>query len=222
MALLGTGAICIWNDITPEGRADFYAWHVTEHIPERVGIPGFRRGRRYVSAVAGVKPEFFTLYEVEGPHVLTGQGYRSRLDAPTAWTRRATSGFRDTLRALTRVEASLGAGIGGALGTMRFTPRAGRHEEVRRVVVAQALHEMIGLPKMSGAHLCVTDLEASAQKSAESRDRNDIREAPAWIVLAEGCDAAAVADATRACESCLAGQLEDQPITNLFRLEYAL
>ena len=45
MALSGEGAICIWNDITDEGRDEFYAWHLAEHMPERVGIPGFLRGR---------------------------------------------------------------------------------------------------------------------------------------------------------------------------------
>jgi hypothetical protein len=49
MALAGEGAICIWNDILPEHRAEFYAWHNEEHMPERVGIPGFRRGRRYIA-----------------------------------------------------------------------------------------------------------------------------------------------------------------------------
>ena len=46
MALAGDGAILIWNDITDEGCAAFYDWHIAEHIPERVAIPGFLRGRR--------------------------------------------------------------------------------------------------------------------------------------------------------------------------------
>ena len=48
--LAGEGAIAIWNGISDEGRADFYAWHLSEHMPERVGIPGFLRGRRYRAA----------------------------------------------------------------------------------------------------------------------------------------------------------------------------
>jgi len=49
MSLSGSGVIAIWNDITEEGRANFYEWHDREHIPERVGIPGFLRGRRYIA-----------------------------------------------------------------------------------------------------------------------------------------------------------------------------
>jgi hypothetical protein len=39
--LAGEGAVAIWNDINEAGRAEFYAWHLHEHMPERVGIPGF-------------------------------------------------------------------------------------------------------------------------------------------------------------------------------------
>ena len=49
MSLSGSGVIAIWNDITDEGRANFYEWHDREHIPERVAIPGFLRGRRYIA-----------------------------------------------------------------------------------------------------------------------------------------------------------------------------
>ena len=55
MSLAGEGAVAIWHDIAPEGREDFYAWHGEEHMPERVGIPGFLRGRRYVAIEAGLK-----------------------------------------------------------------------------------------------------------------------------------------------------------------------
>ena len=57
MSLAGKGAVAIWNDITPEGRGEFYAWHGSQHMPERAGIPGFLRGRRYV-ALEGT-PEFY-------------------------------------------------------------------------------------------------------------------------------------------------------------------
>jgi len=54
MSLAGKGAVAIWHDIVPEGRDEFYAWHGREHMPERAGIPGFLRGRRYI-ALAGAE-----------------------------------------------------------------------------------------------------------------------------------------------------------------------
>ena len=32
MSLLGSGVIAIWNDITDEGRANFYEWHDREQV----------------------------------------------------------------------------------------------------------------------------------------------------------------------------------------------
>ena len=49
MSLAGRGAVAIWHDIAPEGRDAFYAWHGNEHMPERLAIPGFLRGRRYAA-----------------------------------------------------------------------------------------------------------------------------------------------------------------------------
>jgi len=46
-ALLGKAAVIIWNDVAPEGRDAFYAWHDKEHVPERLAIPGFLRGSRF-------------------------------------------------------------------------------------------------------------------------------------------------------------------------------
>ena len=63
MALAGQGVLAIWNGIEDEAEADFVAWHVREHIPERVAVPGFLRGRRYV-AVAGA-PKYFNFYELD-------------------------------------------------------------------------------------------------------------------------------------------------------------
>src|SRR5215471_6580816 len=53
MSLAGRGIVTIWHDIVPEGQPDFYEWHNREHMPERMGIPGFRRGRRYIAGEGG-------------------------------------------------------------------------------------------------------------------------------------------------------------------------
>jgi hypothetical protein len=71
MSLAGLGAVCIWHDLLPEARDEFHQWHNREHMPERVGIPGFRRGRRYV-ALSGT-PQIFNLTGRAAPEVLGGQ-----------------------------------------------------------------------------------------------------------------------------------------------------
>ena len=63
MALFGRGVLAIWNDITDAAETEFVRWHVREHIPERVGLPGFLRGRRYIAHDG--RPKYFNFYETE-------------------------------------------------------------------------------------------------------------------------------------------------------------
>lgn len=215
------GAIIIWNDIAPAGRDEFYAWHLHEHIPERVGVPGFLRGSRYIATTRETTPEFLTLYETTGADVATSAPYLARLNSPTAWTKSATSHFRNTSRALTRTLASYGSGLGGVVGTLRF---AGSAEGIAasRAVLAQAaaLEALTQRPRISRVRLCLTDLEASGERTAESRDRTDILAAPSGALLVEGCDEAAVravlADAQAMVRSA------DAASAGLYRLEHQL
>jgi hypothetical protein len=219
MALCGEGAICIWNGITDEGRTEFYAWHNGEHMPERVGIPGFRRGRRYI-ACDEARPEFFTLYELDSPQVFLAQDYLNRLDSPTPWTRRATAAFRDTSRALTRVHASLGPGSGGIIATLRFAPSPEMGAELRDVLAAEMLPRLVLDSQVTGAHLCLTDVGASEVRTAESRDRTDIGAPPGVVVLIEGCNPEPVAAAAERCLARITGLAEAPSAWGLYRLEY--
>ena len=118
MSLAGHGALAIWHDIIPEGRDDFYAWHGREHMPERLGIPGFLRGRRYVAIDAAL--EFFNLYEAQSVEVLKGQDYSNSFNNPTPRTLRATTHFRHVARSLCQVKATHGHGHGGLMATLRY------------------------------------------------------------------------------------------------------
>jgi len=184
MSLAGEGAVAIWHDLAPEGRETFYAWHGEEHMPERVGIPGFLRGRRYVALGSG--PEFFNLYEAQSPQVLTGADYRSRLDAPTPWTLEAVRHFRDVSRSICRVAATYGKAQGGLVATWRYDLDAGNARDHCRAMADRMLPEIAGRPGVAGAHLLVADSAASALDSAERRARDEANRIPPWIVIVEG------------------------------------
>jgi hypothetical protein len=183
MSLAGQGVVAIWNGITPEGRSEFYEWHNREHMPERVGIAGFRRGRRY-RAIQG-SPEFFTLYETDTPEVLASNAYLARLNDPTPWTRRAIPGFIDTSRSLCRVALSLGTGQGGLLLTWRYDVAPGREAEQRHLLVEEVLPRLAEAPGVVGVHLCIADRDASSVVSEEKKDLPQPL-IPNWVILVEG------------------------------------
>ena len=219
MALAGTGAVAIWHDIAPEGRDAFYAWHGREHMPERVAIPGFLRGRRYV-AFRGT-PEFFNLYETMSPAVTTGAGYLARLNAPTPWTVATVQHFRNVARSLCEVVASAGEGCGGAMATFRYdvAPAGAAHcARMRDALVAQTA----AADGIAGCHLLVADPVASAVETAERNARGGApNRVPAWIVLVEGWgDEDAFG---RWCESFARGPVfadaEEPPDWSVYRLQ---
>ncbi len=223
MALSGTGAILIWNGITPEGRDDFYDWHIREHIPERVAIEGFRRGRRYIAATAETRPEFFTLYETANIEVTTSAPYLARLNAPTDWTKRATSHFRDTSRALTRVAASAGPGLGGMLATLQFRDTDEGHAALARAVdrAPIVVDQLTRISQITGAHVCATNTSASAARTAESKDRTDIQAPPIGAVLVEGCNLLSIKSAVELVSAQLELQSADLSIAvGFYQLEY--
>ena len=47
--MLGKAAVAMWWDIAPDMKAEFEDWHTHEHMPERLAIPGFLRGMRWIS-----------------------------------------------------------------------------------------------------------------------------------------------------------------------------
>lgn len=188
--LAGEGAVAIWNGIAEAGRADFYAWHLHEHMPERVGIPGFVRGRRYRAVDEQTQPEFFTLYETQTFQVIQGSDYLARLNDPTPWTRTATSHFQATTRSLARVMTSHGVGSGGSLLTVRFDiPESDLVDSVPRL--SSALESVARMPRICGAHLLGADADTSGKSTAESKGRKDLLAPARWVMLLEGCDPSA-------------------------------
>lgn len=186
MSLAGTGAIAIWHDIAPEGRSEFYAWHGREHMPERTGIPGFLRGRRYV-AIDG-QPEFFNLYETDSPRTITGPDYLARLNQPTSWTVSTVRHFRGVARALCEVAASFGEGQGGLIATFRYAIEDARADAHRKRMAEVALPVLADAAGVAGCHLLIADDAASAVETAERKVRAEKNLIPRWIVLVESWD----------------------------------
>lgn len=184
MSLAGLGVVAIWHDVAPEARDDFHEWHSREHLPERIGIAGFRRGRRFV-AISG-QPEFFTLHEADSPEILAGQDYVNRLNAPSAWTQRILPSFRNVSRAVCRVAFTHGVGSGGVMLTLRFAIDPARRDGTVDALRRRVLPPLLYRKGVAGIHLCLADEAASAMETAERKARGTPDAVPSWIVLIEG------------------------------------
>jgi hypothetical protein len=181
MSLFGRGVVAIWHGLEDDGRKNFYEWHNTEHMPERAGIRGFVRGRRYHDLKQpGV---LFTLYETLDTDVLTSSAYLARLNAPTPWTVESIRAFTDLSRALAAVAFTKSTGDGAVLRVLRFDI-AGDDAAGARGKLIELLQAVELIDGVVGVHLCATKVDASAIKSVEKKDQVLMRPA-AWTVLIE-------------------------------------
>ena len=167
MPLLGQGVLIIWHAMTPEADRDMVRWHNTEHVLERVSIPGFLRGRRY--ADAGTTLQYLDIYETESVETVRSPAYVARLNDPTSWTRRVLPHFRGTVRLGCRVTHSRGRGQGGAVVTVRLRPRAGAEDGLVRWLAADGAAALFEEPAVVGVHLLTTVAETTRVKTAEGK-----------------------------------------------------
>ena len=79
------GILAIFNDCRAGREAEFDAWFQSEHLLERLAVPGFLFGRRH-AAISG-SAGYFNFYLVESPAVLASKPYLERLDNPTPMTK---------------------------------------------------------------------------------------------------------------------------------------
>lgn len=178
------GAIAIWHDIAPEGRENFYAWHGSEHMPERVSIPGFLRGRRFVAIEAA--REFFNLYETRSADIVAGPDYKARLDNPTPWTLRSVQSFARVARALCRVAASAGTAQGGLVATAAYDLAAADEAAHVAALARDIVPALAALPGVAAAQLLIADRAASGYVNAEQRARGTANAVPAATLIVEG------------------------------------
>lgn len=190
MALAGTGLIAIWNDILPELREDFFEWHPREHMVERLGIPGFLRGRRYIAVDGGV--EFLTLYEVTSTDVLVSDVYKERLTHPTVWSTKTLPGFFNNERGACQIEFSDSYAMGGVMLTLRFEAEEGKEAALIDAVKA-AMAGLVDAPRVTGAHFVKNDVSLTGGNSGNQRGR--VITLPHLVVLIEGSTMGGVREA---------------------------
>jgi hypothetical protein len=174
MSLRGKAFLAMWHDIVSEAQAEFNRWHTREHMPERLGVPGFEVGRRYENPSLEMY-RYFTLYDGRDLDVFQSEPYLQRLNAPTPWSIRIQPHFRNFIRGACQVVASSGSGVGGAL----LTARVELGESGRNAIEASATaltDEISGLDGVTGVHIGIVDAAVTLVRTRETELRESTRE----------------------------------------------
>ncbi len=225
MSLQGSAAVAMWWDIAPDWKAEFEDWHSHEHLPERLGIPGFARGSRWAAADGGTG--YFVLYELTGYAVLSSAHYLARLNQPTPWSTRMMPQHRNMVRSLCTVATSHGGGLAGAMLTLRLSPRPGAEAALQQHLDL-LLRRLATQRGVTGGHLLQTRAPAIEGLTQEQKIRGGRDPEADWIVLLSGYDAAALqaigADALAPDSLAAAGTAATPgaPVTASYRLCHAM
>jgi heme-degrading monooxygenase HmoA len=181
--------MCTWTDCADGAEADFTEWYNRQHLAERVGVPGFLSGARYVAERGA--PKYLAYYEWESTAVGPSPAYMERQDNPTRWTRRIMSSFQNTIRTVFRRRLRLGLGRGAAAASLRFAPEPGQEARLERRL-ERILPRLQRHPGMVGVTLLQVDADGSRMNSNESRMRAAPDALAAWAIHAEAMDMASL------------------------------
>ena len=201
MPLLGSAAMLLSFDVAADAIEEHDRWHTHEHLPERLSIPGFLRGTRWVATEGA--PRYMVVYEVESLATLASPAYLARLNDPTPWTQRIMPRYRGMRRGLCAVVASCGHGQGGFAALIRFAPPQADDGQLHGWLREDVLPPIATTSGLGSAHLL-----RGAQPAAMTNEQR-IRGADLGVdsaLVLTGYDPVAVHDRAHA----LAGDLADR------------
>ncbi len=217
MPLLGPACMLLNFDVAQEAIPEHDHWHTHEHLQERLSIPGFLRGTRWV-ATRG-QPRYMAIYEVESLATLTSVAYLERLNNPSPWTQKMMPHYRGMTRGFCRVTGSAGMGLGNAALLVRFKPRQDEEAALRTWLAEDLLPELATRPGLGSVHL----LEGAVPPAMTTEQR--IRGADAgvdWALVLTGYDR----EVLEALPASVLAPLEQHGAEGIahaaYRLDYAL
>lgn len=120
-----TAFLALWNSISSSAfQGEYESWHTFEHVPERVGLPGFIEAVRYRSVTglgADAAPNYFTCYWLADINALGSSEYSDVVANPTPWSARMRRELRDFVRMPCMLGGAAGQSSASQLATCCFT-----------------------------------------------------------------------------------------------------
>lgn len=115
--------LALWNSISsPRVALEYETWHTFEHVPERVGLPGFLQARRY--RAVDEPTHYFTCYWVASLDTFSTPEYQAVFTHPTPWSARMRLELRDFFRMPCTMGSIYGNSSASMLATLRLCSAA--------------------------------------------------------------------------------------------------
>lgn len=174
MGLKGRAFLAIWHGLRDGAATEFEQYHTVEHMPERLGIPGFLRGRRYMNW-DHKSHVCFTMYEASHLEVFRSPAYLARLNAPTDWTRKVQPNMTGFLRGACENVFSSGSGVAGAASVLRLRSQGDASTLPRAPDLGVACIRIAASTGISGVHLGQhrPEIASAPTKETELRVKGD-------------------------------------------------
>ena len=215
--------MAVWGDADPAAEAEFNEWYHREHVPERVGMPGWLNGRRYRKVGRG-RHRYLAVYDVASLRSFADPAYRQALDHPSDWTRRMMPHFRNFVRATCRVRLRIGEVAGSVVATVRYDPGDGDREAIARWLAGDVLHSLREREGITRVQLWEADLDTSLARSGEQAIRMGSDGRAPFTAVIEATDRSFADSALRETEiaSGLSARGARAVVSGLYGLMFAL
>lgn len=82
------GLLLTLTEPPPSMEQEFNAWYDSEHLAERLSIPGFRSARRWVADCRPGNGKYLATYELDSLAVLESEAYLKYFNNQSPWSRR--------------------------------------------------------------------------------------------------------------------------------------
>jgi len=179
-----TGILALWNDCKTNKEPLYEHWYQSEHLQDRVSIPGFKLGRRHQSSDA--TPKYFTYYEVASAKVLFSEAYLYQLDNPSVLTHEVMQG---TFINVSRTVCSRIHYAGEMRGSHVITARSSRPSDKDNLkAIADQVNEISGCLRSEvwiRYSLNSSPAENNPRREEQMRGRDSRIE---WCVIAHTLD----------------------------------